>query len=239
MNVALLADIHANMPAFEAVLHDMNLYSIEAVIIAGDILGYYCDSEEVVKRIRTISVPLYIIAGNHDIYIIKNDIPSELDYSTILEQNLAQLSKESLSFIKTLKSKLAVSIDGLNFQIFHGTPDDPLNGRLYPDMQPDSDWNLSGIDFVILGHTHYPCIWFKLDNTIIINPGSVGQPRDGNPSPSWVLLNTKKMSISQRRIDYKRLNYAKKLETLNWDTRTIKALFKNKPGRLKENTVSM
>jgi len=234
MYVALLADIHANLPAFEAVLTDMAKYSPKAVVIAGDLLGYYCDANDVMQKVRTLELPLYATCGNHDLPIIEGNIPNDALYGQILLSSLNHLSKNNLSFLKTLKTEITFEIHGLRFCVYHGTPDDPLNGRLYPDTEPNPNWFSNKIDFIILGHTHYPLIRRNQNSTIIVNPGSVGQPRDGNPAPSWALLNTQTMKVSFKRVDYDRLEYSQKLYNLNWDERAIRALFKNKKGPLNE-----
>jgi len=234
MYVALLADIHANLPAFEVVLNDLAQYSPEAVVIAGDLLGYYCDADEVIKKICVSKLPLLVICGNHDVPIVNGNISKDLAYGHILKHNLDHLSCDSLRYLKSLKAKINFEINGLRFRVYHGTPNNPLNGRLYPDTNPDPKWFDAETDVIVLGHTHYPFVWRGPDSTITINPGSVGQPRDGIPAPSWALLNTQTMNISFRRIDYDRFSYSQKLDDLDWDERAIKALFKNKRGPMDE-----
>lgn len=232
MNVALLADIHANLSAFEAVLNDMAKYSPNAIVIAGDSLGYYCGAEEVIQKILSLDLPYHLVYGNHDVHIIRGSIPNGLVYGHILQLNLDQLSCNSIAFLKTLKAETNFVIDSIKIHVYHGTPDDPLNGRLYPDAEPNPSWFNIDTNVIVLGNTHYPFLWRGYGSTIIINPGSVGQPRDGNPAPSWALLNTQTMEVSFKRIDYDRELYSEKLRNQNWDKRAINALFKTKKGTL-------
>ena len=232
MNVALLADIHANLSAFEAVLNDIAKYSPDVIVIVGDLLGYYCDAEEVIQKIQLLDLPYYLVHGNHDVYIIRGSIPNGLACGHILQHNLDQLSCNSIAFLKTLKAETNFVIDSLKIHIYHGTPDDPLNGRLYPDAEPNPNWFSIDTNVIVLGNTHYPFLWRGCGGIIIINPGSVGQPRDGIPASAWALLNTQTMEVSFNRIDYNLKLYAEKLRGKNWDKRSIKALFKTKKGSL-------
>jgi len=226
-----MADIHANFAAFQAVLADMATYSPDMILIAGDILGYYPDADEVIQQIRMLKTPVHAIAGNHDMPVINSDIPEELPYKHILKDNLNHLSRENLLYLRKLRPIMQFEIKGVKFGMYHGTPDDPLNGRLYPDNIPDMSWfHRSGAEIIVLGHTHYPYVWHGLNNTIIINPGSVGQPRDGNPEPSWALLNVGEKIITLKRTNYDRDKYARRLSSIKWDERSIRALYKTKSG---------
>jgi putative phosphoesterase len=229
----LMADIHANYPALKCVLNDMSKYSPDAIVIAGDLLGYYPDANEVVVEIQSLNIPLYMVVGNHDMPIINSDIPNALPYSHILRHNLNNLSKESLDYLSLLKTGLHFEIEGIKIDLYHGTPDDHLDGRLYPDGRIDLSWNDHNADVIILGHTHYPAVWRGLNGFFIINPGSVGQPRDGNPAPSWALLNTETKEILFHRVDYDRTKYAQTLYNINWDERSINALFKTEKGAIR------
>lgn len=229
--IAIISDIHANAAALQAVLCDMADYRPEVILVAGDMLGYYPDAEEVVRQIRLLKTPMYTIAGNHDMPVMHSDIPEELPYKHLLEHNLNDLSEASLRFLKNLTPSMQFEIEGVRFGMYHGTPDDPVNGRLYPDGTPDLSWfDRTGEDIIILGHTHYPYVWHGANKKLLINPGSVGQPRDGNPEPSWALLNVAERTVTLKRTSYDRESYAQRLSQLKWDERPIKALFKTKSG---------
>jgi putative phosphoesterase len=110
------------------------------------------------------------------------------------------LSDENLCFLKTLKKREKIKIGNTTIALIHGSPwnDD---GYVYESDLSKNFLDEVNAEILVYGHTHVPCSK-KFDNGIIINPGSVGQPRDGNPKASFAVFDTDKKRIEIKRTDY-------------------------------------
>lgn len=234
MKIAILSDIHSNKYALKAVLTEIDKLKISKVIILGDFFGYYpwaVDTYQMILKREKIG-----IKGNHDALISENKNPTPLpSYWPAILDNRKQLKSycpEALGWLEDLSYQKKIIIENLKFLLFHGTPDDPAEGRFYPDDQNEFPWFSKKNEVLLLGHTHYPLFKQLPTGGVIINPGSVGQPRDGNPYPSWCVFDTKDSSVSWRRTKYNYRHAIKELEKLNWDNRSILALQKTTQGAL-------
>lgn len=110
------------------------------------------------------------------------------------------ISAENLSFLKALKPCWECSCGTIRIGAFHGSPEDPLNGRVYPDKDISEDPNYNGFDFVFLGHTHHK-MKKRAGDAWVINPGSLGQQRDGKGC-SYLELDTESLQIKFHIVDY-------------------------------------
>lgn len=162
--------------------------------------------------------------GNHDHMILSRNARDIAPYEPAVSYSRERLSGEMRKELGLLNSYAA--IDGI--YLCHGTPEDPLNGRAYPDTPVDSYINgCRENDVIIMGHTHYP-MCKRYNNTMIMNPGSVGQPRDGDSRASFGLLDTESMGVRIFRVEYD-IGAARDLLTgLNWPAQFIAALEKKK-----------
>ena len=102
-----------------------------------------------------------------------------------------------------------------------------VTGRYYPDDPCDYDWLPERGEVLIMGQTHYPLVCEQLSGGLILNPGSVGQPRDGDPRPAWILLELPTWRTELRRSSYGQFAAIEALERMDWDTHARKALNKN------------
>lgn len=206
MNIALLSDIHANIFALDAVYKDFENKNVENILIAGDIIGYYYWPKNVVQRLMNDD-RVYCISGNHENILSKTLTSSasskkyKKKYGSGYEVCSSQLSTSELEWLLDLPEKLDIHIKDISFTIAHGSLEDQEK-YIYPDISSDIlEDNHSASDFTILGHTHYPFIKHNGSN-IIINPGSVGQPRDISRIASYVLINTENYAITFRRVRF-------------------------------------
>jgi diadenosine tetraphosphatase ApaH/serine/threonine PP2A family protein phosphatase len=110
--------------------------------------------------------------------------------------------------------------------MLHGTPDDFLNGRFYPDNTANYDWFPGEKEILLMGHTHYPIIKRFSNGGIIINPGSVGQPRDGNLASSFCIMDTETDEIEIIRLPMPLDFIIEELRSLNWYEKAINSLRK-------------
>ena len=199
MKIGLIADIHANLVALEAVMERMN--SCDEIICAGDVVGYYPYFNEVIELLRAERV--HSIIGNHDYAVLTGD-----------NSNLDTYGKISANFTrKRLEVKNREWLDSLPYQlqteyfnVYHGTPADSIDAifvYIFPTF-PFIDKILEEEGkSVVVGHTH---IQFERKHAKrdlkIVNPGSVGQPRDGDSRAAFAIFDTEKTEFSLRRAGY-------------------------------------
>lgn len=199
MLIGLISDVHSNAVALKAVLDDLDELGIKTILHAGDTVGYnpYPDETiELFKQRKIIS-----ILGNHDRAFITGDTFDFNPYAAeaiVWTRNAA--SQHTLNYIMGLKDTLTIGAKGERIVLFHENPN--LQGYIYPeDATPDLLSNING-DILVLGHTHIPCIMDYGTLGLIVNPGSVGQPRDGNPDASFAVLDTVTRDVKLKRTKY-------------------------------------
>jgi putative phosphoesterase len=201
MRIALISDIHANLPALEAVLTHAKSLGIKRYWCLGDLVQFNAFPEEVVKKIRKMEA--VCIHGNIDLKVLemKQEL-KQAPYEELPEEispfawSYLQLSKQSKKFLKKLPEKAKIKIRGFKFLLIHGSPianDDPI----YIDTPKERLEELvEGVkaDIILCGHTHKPFI-HEVNDIHIINPGSVGRPIDHDPRASYAVLTLKKKYV--------------------------------------------
>lgn len=198
MKILLLADIHANWPALRAIDE-----SFDVCLFSGDLVDYATDPVPCIQWSRE-NVHSGV-RGNHDhavaqqIPVKKNSGLSRLAAFTRV-QHREVLESPHLKYLARLPVTRKVDLDGLVFFLVHATPRDPFDEYLKEDREA---WlaRLEGVqaDFVCVGHSHMPFA-IDLEGTTVINPGSVGQPRDGDPRASYCVIEDGRVSL--RRAEY-------------------------------------
>ena len=198
MRILVLADIHSNWPALAAVQEPF-----DACLFVGDLVDYGTDPVPCINWIRKYANAS--VRGNHD-HAVAQRIPvkkvSGLHRLAAATRPLhwKLLSGLHLKYLMRMPVTRKVTLDGQRFFLVHATPRDPFDEYLRDDK---SAWEtrLSGIDadFVLVGHTHIP-FSLQLDGTTVINPGSIGQPRDGDPRASYAIIENGKVEL--RRVEY-------------------------------------
>ncbi len=194
MKVALIGDIHANLPALEAVLAHIEVQGVEATWNVGDWVGYGAFPDEVVKRLWDREV--VGIRGNYDTKVLK--FPKKKRKWTkdkIPEKWLAfkwayeNLSAEARDFLAGLRKEVRLQMEGKRVLITHGSPESSKE-HLTPETSEARFRELVKItdaDVVVFGHSHIPFAR-KLAGVWFINPGSVGRQDDGDPRASYAIL---------------------------------------------------
>ncbi len=206
MKIGLIGDIHGNDIALKAVLDAAVDAKVDRLLVTGDLVGYYFAPLNVLTLLDSWQYD--IVRGNHEEMLLKartNDdylTKIEARYGSGIRIALEQLSSEQLDIICSLPHPLELDIDGCQILLSHGSPWD-INHYIYPNAdQQKIAKNLSPIyNLVVTGHTHYPML-MEFGNTKLINPGSVGQPRDRKPGACWAIFNTDDQSIQFRRENY-------------------------------------
>lgn len=238
MKIAILSDIHSNAPALKAVKNEMLKFGISKVIILGDIFGYYPWAVKTYECLMTLDI-IACIKGNHDEIVIEqeHEIRSKnFSYYEMARHNRKQLDKycpEAMIWLRSLAFSGESVINNISIKFWHGTPFDPENGRLYPDDYNGLISFPESADVCLLGHTHYPLLYVKSNGCLVLNPGSVGQPRDGDIRSSWGILDTDTLGFRIIRTQYPIYQSIKELKQMNWNNRSICALKKDYLGPLK------
>jgi predicted phosphodiesterase len=234
MKAIVLADIHSNAFALAAVLGDAVAVPFDEVWILGDIFGYYPWAVETFDLLDRHRPYCRAVLGNHDILVASGaPIREQFGYAEAAAHNSIALKRQrpqAFEWLSSLPLGLSFSHSGLRVQLYHGTPDNPQNGRLYPDQLETYPWFPGDNEYLFLGHTHYPLDRQLPHGGRIINPGSVGQPRDGAPAAAWGVFDLETGVFEFRRSSYDHVSARKELEKMNWDARTIAALNKERPG---------
>jgi diadenosine tetraphosphatase ApaH/serine/threonine PP2A family protein phosphatase len=218
MRCLVLSDIHSNLEALQAVLDDAG--SVDEVWCLGDVVGYGPDPNGCVELLR--SYPHQCIAGNHDWATLgKLDLrdfnPDARDANL---WNRQQLKPDNLAYLEALPETLVEE----PFTLAHGSPRYPIWEYIIYCSTAQTNAEHFNTPFCFVGHTHTPVI-FHLneedvegacepvvplldspmdlkDERLIINPGSVGQPRDGDPRASYAILDWTAFTVEHRRVAY-------------------------------------
>ena len=199
MRILVLADMHANWPALSAIWHE----PFDACLFLGDLVEYGGDPIPCIDWIRRFATAA--IKGNHDHSVAQRVSPNTGSGLRRLagetrQQHWSVLSPTHIKYLAQLPVTQTVQLDGLRFHLVHATPRDPMDEYL-SDQSEQWKIQLAGIkaDIVCVGHTHIP-LHLDLGEWQLLNPGSVGQPRDGDPRAAYAI-------ITNGRIELKRIPY--------------------------------
>lgn len=220
MRILVVSDIHANLAALEAVLQDAEARGqIDAVWNAGDAVGYGPQPSECVARLRELGA--LWVAGNHERAATGAIDTSEFNATAAeaAEWTAGRLSSDEKSFLDALPETLTEG----DFVIVHGTLRYPIWEYLYDAESAQAHLSLMQVQFSVVGHTHVPmkvgwnrnqdeCRLTRLkdgsrvslvgDDKVVLNPGSVGQPRDGDPRASYGVYDSDEATFFFHRVEY-------------------------------------
>lgn len=194
MKFALLSDIHGNSFALEAVLNAVKKKSINTLIITGDFIGYYYWPVEVFDLLSSWHV--IAIRGNHDRMLeFSNNKDYRLKirkkYGSGLDIAYEQLDRNTIEWLMDLPDKYEFKVNKDNkLLLCHGSPWDG-DEYVYPNANDKSlnRYATLNVKWVVQGHTHYP-MYEENGDVILINPGSIGQPRNSQTGAQWAQLDT-------------------------------------------------
>ena len=198
MRILVLADIHSNWPALAAVQEPF-----DACLFVGDLVDYGTDPVPCINWVRKHATAS--VRGNHDHAVAQRIAVKRTSGLHRLAAATRPLHWQLLTglhmkYLTRLPVTRKLTLDGQRFFLVHATPRDPFDEYLREDK---SAWEsrLNGIDadFVLVGHTHIP-FSLQLDGPTVINPGSIGQPRDGDPRAAYAIIENGKVEL--RRVEY-------------------------------------
>jgi len=209
MRLAVLADIHGNLPALEAVLADLQQFPVHGILVAGDMVAGP-NPVEVMQRLQQLNC--WMVRGNNENYLLRfdsGDAP-ECWYTSrqwaFIRWNYEQTDKDTLETIRALPEQRVISLPGKDpIRVVHGSPRDS-NEHLYPAYD-DSLLKIALEDtsepVLVCGHTHIP--WQeRRDGCLIFNPGAVSFPLNGEKGAQYVILDWQdgKWEVEFRSVDY-------------------------------------
>ena len=205
--IAILSDIHGNLPALKAVIKDALDKGCNRFISLGDVVSYYSQPAECIDLL--IKYDAINILGNHDSYVLNDThCPRSEAVTMIINRHKKMLNKLQLEWLK--KSPKLLQEEDILF--LHGGPNNPQDQYLYSvskDIFPD------GINTLFSGHTHVQ-ILAKFDNKKYCNPGSVGQPRDGDNRAAYATLMDGDVSL--HRVSYDIDETVKAMKEAHYDS---------------------
>ena len=200
--VAFLSDVHANLEALQAVLEklgDMSIYCL------GDVVGYGASPNEVIALLRSRGVTS--VLGNHD-YAVITGSTSDFNARAAISAKwtMKVISAESKEYLKSLPQELSLDVEDSRMYLTHGSPLDHLWEYVDPGTHSELfEFYLKKISarLIALGHTHVPYVW-KGENGTVLNPGSVGQPRDGDSRSSYAVatIGNGEAEVEEERVSY-------------------------------------
>ena len=231
MRIAVISDIHGNLEAFTSVYNDIQQQQVESVISLGDNIGYGADSENVIQQIRSHNI--ISILGNHELAVTDLKVRKwfQADAHKALKQALENLSEDSKQYIHGLKKNFRMA----DCLFVHGFPPDSARFYLFQisDGQLLQTFDDMHESICFVGHTHKLRLIHSDNGSIhsqtlqnghiqlnrnqkyIINAGSVGQPRDGDPDAKYLIWDTSTYRLEIRSVAYDIATAAKKWVTPN------------------------
>lgn len=214
MRYAILADIHANYEGLQAVLADAREQGATHYACLGDVVGYNADPGPCLETIRALKCP--VVRGNHDHYCSHSESLEGFHplAANVIDWTRTQLTTEQREFLGNLAYVDSVA----SFTIVHSTLDTPSAwGYVFDKSEAEANFSYQSTSVCFYGHTHVPIAFEKADGIrtgyyqrlqveigrkYLINVGSVGQPRDGDPRAAYVMYDLDQQMIELRRVAY-------------------------------------
>jgi putative phosphoesterase len=213
MRVLVVADIHGNRAALEAIREPF-----DACLCVGDIVDYGPEPAACIDWVRANAT--HAVRGNHDHGVAQNvEVTGAggFRYLTAVTRPLSvsQINPEQRRFLAALPTSRMFTLGRKRFLLIHATPRDPMDEYAPPD--PDF-WRARlaglGVDYVVTGHTHQPYT-LEVDGTLVVNPGSVGLSRDGDPRAAYAVIEDGQVQL--KRADYPVEETLRAVEAFNPD----------------------
>ncbi|HUE98695.1 MAG TPA: metallophosphoesterase family protein [Anaerolineales bacterium] len=211
--VTIFGDIHANLPALQAVLADIEARDLSPLYCLGDLVGYGTFPNEVTSTIRERNIPT--IMGNYDLGVGNDSDDCGCAYTSKEAEALGQRSiawtnqnttADNKLYLSQLIDQIPLELDRLRVRLVHGSPR-KINEYLFAD-RPDATLqrllDMAEADVLVCGHTHIPYHRILPSGRHVVNAGSVGKPKDGNPQACYVVLEAENsdLTVTFRRVPY-------------------------------------
>ena len=224
MRIAVVSDIHSNLPALEAILRDLPA-DVEQIWCLGDVVNYYAHPHECLAALRAdarVALGCWLL-GNHDAAVIGLVEPGQINQygQATLAYTRGQLSTDERAFLRTRPLTREIRVGGIDIALAHGSPADPLWHYVRAPADAAQAAQATPCQLIVVGHTHIAQAfvmhdggWQPLDlqaahwvlpsgdDRLRVNVGSVGQPRDGNRRAAYLLIDTENATVTFRRCRY-------------------------------------
>ena len=220
MNVVILSDVHANLPALEAVLEDVARTAPGAPIWhCGDVVGYGASPNEVVAELQRVGA--IGVMGNHDLAALGDNVINAFNEGAYAAARWTRdvLTAESRSWLRALPKVLEMG----SATIVHASLRDPIMEYVVQQEIAEENLRLLATPLLFHGHTHVPAIWSLQDGAAqttqigaeaitlragsLVNAGSVGQPRDHDPRAAWLLWERDELGAGLGTVTWRRVEY--------------------------------
>lgn len=220
MKIALISDIHGNWFYLQSVVQQLETDQVDLVYCLGDLVGYYDAPEAVVDWCMRNNIAC--VKGNHEKYLLNEltfDPQKEQYYRIQIHQ--AALNETHLSYLRNLPDSIEVTHEGRSFYLTHSKPADCESYAFDVDQLDRA--SLLSYDYYCFGHTHIPMIRYHY-GTAVVNPGSIGQPRDFSRQPSYAVidLSAETVSLKKLKVDYQ--SYCETLLEKRFDPKVVAVL---------------
>lgn len=214
--IAILSDVHGNLPAFEAVLESARAEEVDAVWFLGDLVGYGASPDECVAlALERCDI---VLGGNHDLAVAGAIAMTDFSPSAAeaAHWTRAHASQDTLDALAKLEPARA----GESIGLYHGSPRDPIWEYVLAPTQAEDCLDAMDERVSAIGHSHVALRFTRHDGELtgeqtpagteldlgegewLVNPGSVGQPRDRDPRAAWMLIDVERWTGSWRRVEY-------------------------------------
>lgn len=191
MKIAFISDIHGNYEALKAVLAEIDQLGVEQVYCAGDIVGYYTQINECCEALRQRRIPC--VMGNHDWYMAGGGFcPRSRSVNDCLAYQRTIIETTHLDWLRTFPVQLAIG----EIRMVHGGWADPIDEYLKPT---EGYFERVQGNVFVSGHTHIQILQ-RFGDKLYCNPGSVGQPRDGDPRAAFAVYEAGEFTL--HRVEY-------------------------------------
>lgn len=209
IQIGLIGDIHANLPALKSVVRTLEDNKVHLIVNCGDFVGYNAFPEQVVKFCRRKEI--LSVIGNYDLKVLKFPIKKKKwrkkkhpQKWTSFKWSFENLSNDSRKYLENLPEQLSLKIGGKRLLVVHGSPES-VNEHLF-STTPNSRFlkfsEQTGADVVVFGHSHEPFLK-QIGKTLFVNTGSVGRPDDGDPRATAAILRIgRNITVRHLRIPY-------------------------------------
>ena len=211
--IAIFSDLHGNSAATEATLAAIDAAAPDAVYCLGDLVGYGARPNETIELVRARAIPT--VMGNYDDGVgfdrddcgcAYKDPDEEARGQDSLFWSRRVTTGENKAYLRTLLPEIRFEAEGVRFRLVHGSPR-RMNEYLFEDRDPRSLARIArdaDCDVLVFGHTHQP--WVReIDSVLMVNEGSVGKPKDGDPRAAWALIDLapdRPVAVEIRRVPY-------------------------------------
>jgi predicted phosphodiesterase len=220
MRYLIFSDIHGNLEALDVVLRFVQKRRVDHYVLLGDLVGYGASPNEIIHKVRSLK-PLSIIRGNHDKAVCGEESIETFNpiAASAIFWTRTAIVKKNADFLVHLKKGPLLVHDA--FAICHGAPFDE-DFYIFGEFDAAEAFSYLRLPLCFFGHTHFPYVYTRRDNTVagtyvdeslseiklekgvtyLINPGSVGQPRDRNPRAAFAVYDSETHLVKFHRLDY-------------------------------------